>query len=136
MHFLRQYLTVVEAFSTLCCVSAVLTYRGGGLRPVTRLAYDLCRCVWHAVYRHALFFYAIKDKDLLFLMTDGWVQVLCVACPVLSLVGSWLALRRSSGTGLGREASGEQSKVNVVQKDPEPIKQSAPVASLSDNIQA
>ena len=67
-------------------------------------------------------------------MTDGWVQVLCVACPVLSLVGSWLALRRSSGTGLGREASGEQSKVNVVQKDPEPIKQSVPGASLSDNI--
>ena len=82
------------------------------------------------------YFYAIKDKDLLLIMTDGWFQVLCIACPILSLVGSWLALRRPSGKGPGRGAAGQWSKVNVVQKDPEPIKQSAPVASLSDNIQA
>ncbi|WP_374487398.1 hypothetical protein [Zoogloea sp.] len=80
------------------------------------------------------FFYAIKDKDLLFLMTDGWVQVLCVACPVLSLVGSWLALRRLPEKGPPRGASGAGVKMNAVQKDPEPIKQSVPGASLSDNI--
>lgn len=30
-------------------------------------------------------------------MSEGWVQFLLVAVPVLSLVGSWMALRVAAG---------------------------------------
>ena len=37
-------------------------------------------------------------------MSEGWVQFLLVAVPVLSLVGSWLALRTVAGRKSRRHA--------------------------------
>jgi hypothetical protein len=37
-------------------------------------------------------------------MNEGWVQFLLVAVPVLSLVGSWLALRAVAGRKARKDA--------------------------------
>lgn len=42
-------------------------------------------------------------------MSEGWVQFLLVAVPVLSLVGSWLALRGVARRQARRERDGRES---------------------------
>ena len=46
-------------------------------------------------------------------MSEGWLQFLFVAVPVLSLIGSWMALRTA-----GRLAERRREGANKVEGDP------------------
>ncbi|WP_374242329.1 hypothetical protein [Zoogloea sp.] len=46
-------------------------------------------------------------------MSEGWLQFLFIAVPVLSLIGSWMALRTA-----GRLAERRREGANKVEGDP------------------